>query len=91
MGGTELAANLFRITQTAEKLRREKTGLAFNTISAVYLRHVLDYAVYPAQFINSNPAVDSVSYKNARRQIGNEKQFGAGYICIYREDNAQKV
>ena len=49
----------------------QKAGLAYNTISAVhaFLRNALDYAVYPAQLTNSNPAAYIKVPKNAPRNV----------------------
>ena len=49
----------------------QKAGLSYNTISAVHalIHHALDYAVYPAQLINSNPAAYIKVPKNAPRNV----------------------
>ena len=49
----------------------QKAGLAYNTISAVhaFLHNALNYAVYPAQLINSNPAAYIKVPRNAPRNI----------------------
>ena len=44
----------------------QKLGLSFSSISAA---HALDYAVYPAQLISSNPSVYIKVPKNAPRNI----------------------
>ena len=48
-----------------------KKGLARNTLRNIYdlIRHALDYAVYPAQLISSNPAAYIKVPKNAPRNI----------------------
>lgn len=48
-----------------------KAGLAKNTLSAIYMmiHHALDYAVYPAQLISSNPAAYIKVPKNAPRNV----------------------
>ncbi len=49
----------------------QKAGLAYNTISAVhaFLHNALNYAVYPAQLINSNPAAYIKVPKNAPKNV----------------------
>ena len=49
----------------------QKTGLSYNTISAVhaFIHNALNYAVYPAQLINSNPAAYIKVPKNAPKNI----------------------
>lgn len=49
----------------------QKTGLAFNTLSATHalIHHALDYAVYPAQLISSNPSDYIKVPKNAPRNV----------------------
>ena len=49
----------------------QKTGLAFNTLSATHalIHHALDYAVYPAQLISSNPSNYIKVPKNAPRNV----------------------
>ena len=49
----------------------QRAGYAHNTISAIhaFLHQALDYAVYPAQLINSNPAAYIKVPKNAPRNV----------------------
>jgi len=49
----------------------QKAGLSFNTISSVhaFIHHALDYAVYPAQLISSNPAAYIKVPKSAPKSI----------------------
>ena len=49
----------------------QKIGLSYNTISAVHalIHNALNYAVYPAQLINSNPAAYIKVPKNAPKNI----------------------
>ena len=49
----------------------QKIGLSFNTLSAThtFIRHALDYAVYPANLIQSNPANYIKVPKNAPKKI----------------------
>lgn len=49
----------------------QKLGLSFSSISAAHalIHHVLDYAVYPAKLISSNPAVYIKVPKNAPRNV----------------------
>ncbi len=49
----------------------QKVGLSYNTISAVhaFIHNALNYAVYPAQLINSNPAAYIKVPKNAPRNV----------------------
>lgn len=49
----------------------QKSGLAYNTISCVhaFLHNALNYAVYPSQLINSNPASFIKVPKNAPRNV----------------------
>lgn len=49
----------------------QQAGLSYNTISAVhaFLHNALNYAVYPAQLINSNPAAYIKVPKNAPRNV----------------------
>ena len=62
----------------------QQAGLSYNTISAVhaFLHNALNYAVYPAQLINSNPATYIRVPKNAprnviKRQIISLEQFNS--------------
>ena len=49
----------------------QKVGLSYNTISAVhaFIHNALNYAVYPAQLINSNPAAYIKVPKNAPKNV----------------------
>ena len=49
----------------------QQAGLSYNTISAVhaFLHNALNYAVYPAQLISSNPAAYIKVPKNAPRNV----------------------
>ncbi|MBQ9599131.1 MAG: site-specific integrase [Clostridia bacterium] len=49
----------------------QKAGLSYNTISSVhaFIHNALNYAVYPAQLINSNPAAYIKVPKNAPKNI----------------------
>lgn len=49
----------------------QKTGLSYNTLSALhtFLHTALNYAVYPAQLINSNPAAYIKVPRNAPRNV----------------------
>ena len=62
----------------------QRSGLSYNTISAVhaFIHNALNYAVYPAQLISSNPAAYIKVPKNApknvvKRTIITPKQFNA--------------
>ena len=49
----------------------QKNGLSYNTIASVHIliHNALNYAVYPAQLINANPAVYIKVPKNAPKNI----------------------
>ena len=58
----------------------QKRGLSYNTISAVhaFIHNALNYAVYPAQLINSNPAAYIKVPKNiVKRTIITPERFKA--------------